>query len=77
MFTNAISPEAISGNLTSKISDHLPQFMIDPNVFCNPPSNKANIFESDWLNFDKENIFDMKIETDIFEISNVPNFNKF
>ena len=29
--------------------------MIFPNVFCNPPSNKANIFERDWSNFDQEN----------------------
>ena len=55
IFSNVISPERISGNLTLTISDHLPQFMIAPNVFCNPPSNKANIFESDWLNFDQEN----------------------
>ena len=55
IFSNIISPEAISGNLTSTISDHLPQFMIVPNVFSNPPSNKANIFERDWSNFDQEN----------------------
>ena len=49
IFSNIISPEAISGNLTSTISDHLPQFMIVPNVFSNTPptSNKANIFERD------------------------------
>ena len=29
--------------------------MIVPNVFCNPPSNKANIFKRDWSNFDQEN----------------------
>ena len=29
--------------------------MIVPNVFCNPPSNKDNIFERDWSNFDQEN----------------------
>ena len=30
--------------------------MIVPNVFSiPPPPNKANIFESDWLNFDQEN----------------------
>ena len=39
VFSNIISPETISGNLTSTIFDHLPQFMIVPNVFCNPPSN--------------------------------------
>ena len=55
IFSNIISLEAIFGNLTSTISDHLPQFMIVPNVFSNPPSNKANIFERDWSNFDQEN----------------------
>ena len=55
ILSNIISPGAISGNLTSTISDHLPQFMIVPNVFSNPPSNKANIFERDWSNFDQEN----------------------
>ena len=34
-FSNIISPEAISGNLTSTISDHLPQFMIVSNAFSN------------------------------------------
>ena len=59
IFSNIISPEEISSNLTSTISDHLPQFMIVPNVFCNPPSNKANIFERGWSNFGQENfIFD-------------------
>ena len=55
IISNIISPEAISGNLTATISDHLSQFMIVPNVFSNPPSNKANIFERDWSNFDQEN----------------------
>ena len=39
MFSNIISAEAIF--------DHLTQFMIVPNVFCNPPSNKADNFERD------------------------------
>ena len=55
IFSNIISPEAISANLTAPISDHLPQFMIVPNVFSNPPSSKANIFERDWSNVDQEN----------------------
>ena len=53
--SNIILPEAISGNLTSTISDYLLQLMIIPNVFCNPASNKAYIFERDWSNFDQEN----------------------
>ena len=56
MFPTIISPDAISGNLTSTISDHLPQLTILPNVFCNTPSNQANIFERGWSKFDQENI---------------------
>ena len=55
IFTNVILPDSISGNLTATISDHLPQFLIVPNIFSNPPSNKSNIYERDWSNFDQEN----------------------
>ena len=47
-------PDSRSGNLTATISDHLPQFLIVPNIFSNPPSNKSNIYERDWSNFDQE-----------------------
>ena len=52
IFTNVILPDSISGNLTATISDHLPQFLTVPNIFSNPPSNKSNIYERDWSNFD-------------------------
>ena len=55
IFTNITLPDWISGNLTATISDHLPQFLIVPNIFSNPPSNKSNIYERDWSNFDQEN----------------------
>ena len=55
IFTNITLPDSISGNLTATISDHLPQFLIVPNIFSNPPSNKSNIYERDWSNFDQEN----------------------
>ena len=29
--------------------------MITSNIFCNPPTNKANIFERDRTNFEQEN----------------------
>ena len=48
-------PDSISGNLTTTISDHLPQFLIVPNIFSNPPSLKSNICERDWSNFDQKN----------------------
>ena len=40
IFSNTLIENTISGNLTATISDHLPQFIILPNVFSNPPSNK-------------------------------------
>ena len=43
IISNIISPEAISGNLTAAISDHLPQFMIVPNVFSNPPHPQTRL----------------------------------
>ena len=55
IFTNITLSDSISGNLTATISDHLPQFLIVPNIFSNPPSNKSNIYERDWSNFDQEN----------------------
>ena len=55
IFSNFISNEVIAGNLTARISDHLPQFLIAPDIFCNPPRNKTNIFERNWSNFNHEN----------------------
>ena len=40
--------EVISGNIATTISEHLPQFLIAPNVFANPSSKKSNIFERNW-----------------------------
>ena len=50
-FSKVITVDVISGNLTATISDHLPQIMIVPNVFANPPSNRSNIYEKDSSNF--------------------------
>ena len=52
-FSNVIDPDIISGSLT--ISDHLPQFLIIPNMFVNVSGNKSNIYEWDWSKFDQEN----------------------
>ena len=51
IFSNAIEPDIISGNLIAIISDHLPQFAIIPNIFGNTSSNKCKIYEKDWLKF--------------------------
>ena len=55
IFSNAIDPDIISGNLTATISDHLPQFSIIPNMFGNISGNKYKIYEGDWSKFDQEN----------------------
>ena len=55
IFSNVVSKHIISGNIIPTISDHLPQFLIYPNIFAYPPSNKSNVFERNWSNFDQEN----------------------
>ena len=54
-FSNILSSEIISGNLTATISVHLPQFLFAPNIISNPSYNKSNIFERDWSKSNKEN----------------------
>ena len=48
-------PNIISGNLTASISDHLPQFLVAPNIFFNTSYPKSNNYEKDWSRFDQEN----------------------
>ena len=55
IFTNKISQDVISGNISASISDHLPQFSIIADIFSNTPFPKSNIFERDWSNFDQQN----------------------
>ena len=55
ILSDDIDPDTISGNLTATISDHLPQFLIIPNIFGNVSGNKSNIYEWDWSKFDQEN----------------------
>ena len=45
IITNIIFPDSISGNLTATVTGHLTLFLIVPNIFSNPPSNKSNIYE--------------------------------
>ena len=54
-FSNVIDPDILSGNLTATISDHLPQFAIIPNMFCNILGSNSNLYERDWSKFDREN----------------------
>ena len=59
IFSNIVSTDIISGKLTATISDHLPQFLIAPEIFRNSASNKSNYFEHDWSNFNEENFISL------------------
>ena len=50
IFSNMISTDIISGNITATISDHLSQFLIAPVIFRNSSSNRCNYFERGWGN---------------------------
>ena len=52
IFSNAIDPDIISGNLTATISDQLPQFSIIPNMFVSTSGSKSNIYERDKIDRD-------------------------
>ena len=71
--SNVISKDIICGNVTATISDHLPQFLVSPNIFANPPTNKSNIFERDWSKLDQENFILDYFDTDW---SNLLNLNE-
>ena len=54
IFSNYISQDIVSGNITATISDHLPKLLIAPHIFLNVPNGKTNIFERDWSKFNHE-----------------------
>ena len=56
IFSNIVTPSHVSGNLTSPVSDHLPQFIIVPDIFLNSSPPKSNIYEREWNNFDQKNL---------------------
>ena len=56
IFSSAIDPDIISGNLTATISDHLPQFAIIPNMFGKILGNKSNIYERGWSKVKRKKI---------------------
>ena len=55
IFSNVISYEVISGNITATISDHPPQSLFVPNVFSNPSCQKSDIYEKNWSKFVQQN----------------------
>ena len=54
IFSNYISQEIVSGNLTATISHHLPQFLIAPHILSNVPNRETNISECDWSRYSHE-----------------------
>ena len=52
IFANTYAMNAISGNLVSKISDHLPQFLIVDNLKVN--YKVLNFYKNDFSKFDEE-----------------------
>ena len=51
IFSNIISHEVISGNITVTTSDYLPQFLFAPNVLLKNSCQKSNIYERYWSKF--------------------------
>ena len=56
IFSNAISPTIITDNLTSSISDHLPQFLIVPNIFSTPQPQNLTHKKKTGLNLTKNTL---------------------
>ena len=54
IFSNQYDKEAVSGNLPSATSDHVPQFLFVLSVLYGPPSSKSNIYERNWSKFNKK-----------------------
>ena len=57
---NPLVKSAMSGNISSSISDHLPQFFILPEFFSKSPPTKYNIISHDWEKFNNQS-FNNKI----------------
>ena len=55
IFSNVLSCEAISSNITATISDNLSWFLLAPNVISHSLYYKSNILGKDWSKFSKEN----------------------
>ena len=62
---NFIIPNSMSGNFTTIMLGHLPQFLIAPDIFSNPPYTKSIFFEKDWSKFDSENFILDNLSVDL------------
>ena len=71
IFSNFVSPEIISGNITATISDYLPQFSFVPNILSNPSTQKSNYYETENFNLNKKTLYLtilIKIGLDLLQI---------
>ena len=51
---NTLVKSAMFGNISTSISDHLPQFFILPEFFSKSPPTKYNIISHDWEKFNNQ-----------------------
>ena len=75
IFSNYVSKEAVSGNLTSTICDHLPQVLFVPSMFSDNPATKSNIFERSWKNFSQAEFVMDYFDKDLGSILNLKHGN--
>ena len=54
---NPLVKSVMSGNISSSISDHLPQFLILPEFFSNSSPTKYNIISHDWKKLNNKSFF--------------------
>ena len=80
IFSNCFDSSFVSGNITTSISDHLPQFLLIPNINIKDLlPKKHNLFKSDMKNFNKEDFILDLLEVDWDQTlqinNNDPNFS--
>ena len=80
IFSNSLNSSYISGNITTSISDHLPQFLLIPNINIKDLLPKHhNLFKRDSTNFKKEDfildLLDIDWNTTLQTNKNDPDFS--
>ena len=75
IFSNYVSKEAVCGNLTSTISDHLHQVLFVVSMFSDNPNTKSNIFERSWTNLNQVEFFIDYFDKDWITILNIKHGN--
>ena len=64
----------LPGNMFSNVI-YLPQSAIIPNIFGNISGNKSNIYQREWLNFDRENVTIMYFSVDCEDLLKIDHLN--